>query len=252
MLNGDRLEKCKLEIYSDHYFGTITVPKEDYTTNIFARLAVPLFSSRVHIALWGNLFEYYSVSPEVNRFRRVEHDGYTCGTLAGDIYVSTDIALLYQERDYLDFVLRVALKTASGGDYYYARYYDNPGYFFDATLGRRFNLPGSGCSMKLALASGFLCWQTDNGRQNDAVMYGLRVDFNVKDFAAIAELSGYAGWEHYGDDPIVFKFDASYNWGDFGISAGYRVGFLDWPFHQFRLGVIYDFPFPLNRKKRDR
>ncbi len=249
VLNGDRLIGCKLEIYSDNYFGTTTTAKEDFTTDIFARLTVPLFSSRVNLVLWGNMFEYYSVSPAVNSYRRVESDGYTTGRLTGDIYVSTDIAMLCQEKNWLDFILRVALKTASGGDYYFARYYDNAGYFFDATLGRRFTLPGGNSSLKLAASSGFLCWQTDNGRQNDAVMYGLRVDYNLKSFTASAEWSGYVGWERYGDAPMTFKFDTSYNWGDFGVTAGYRVGLNDWPFHQVRIGATYNFSFPFNKRE---
>lgn len=251
MLNGDRLKKCKIEIYTDHYFGTITTAKEDYTANIFAKLAVPLFSSRVNLNLWGNLFEYYSVSPAVNKYRRVEGGVHTKGTLAGDIYISTDITMLCQEKNWLDMVLRVALKTASGGEFGKARYYDNAGYFFDATFGKRFFFPDNKCSMKLALASGFLCWQTDYGRQNDAVMYGVRLDFNAKAFMASAEWGGYVGWENFGDAPMVLKLNASYSLGDFDVTAGYRAGLVDWPFHQVRLGLRYHLPLFTKKNTKD-
>lgn len=246
MLNGDRLTNCRIELYTDHYFGTIATAKEDYTANIFARLAVPLFSSRVNLVLWGNLLEYYSVSPFVNNYRRVEENRHTTGLLAGDIYISTDITMLYQEKHWLDMVLRVALKTASGGEFGYARYYDNAGYFFDATLGRRFFINKNN-SIKLAVASGFLCWQTDNGRQNDAVMYGVRMDFNAKSFVASAEWGGYVGWERYGDAPMTLKLNALYSLGKFDITAGYRLGIMDWPFHQVRIGLNYHFPLSFKR-----
>ncbi len=241
MLDGSTSKEWCAELYTDHYFGTIARPTDDYTTNLFARLTIPLFSSRANLTLWGNLLEYYSTAPVVNRYRRVGYDGRTTNLLAGDIYVSTDIAVLTQEHHKVDVAIRAAVKTASGDDYEFARYYDNAGYFFDATVGRHIAFGSGRTSLKIAASAGFLCWQTDNGRQNDAVMYGLRGEFDAGPFAMSAEWGGYVGWERDGDAPMTLKLDASWSIGKVAIIAGYRVGLMDWPFHQARLGASYRF-----------
>ena len=108
------------------------------------------------------------------------------GHEAGDVYVSTDIQLLKARKFTPDITLRAAIKTASGGSFEKARYYDNPGYFFDMSVGKSLYF-GKGktfpyadatdakMELRFAGSAGFLCWQTDNGRQNDAVMYGLQM-----------------------------------------------------------------------------
>jgi hypothetical protein len=191
--------------------------------------------------LWGNLLEYYSTGPEVNRYRRINTDEHLVGSLTGDIYVSTDIMLLTQEKQAVDLALRAALKSASGGAYEYARYYDNAAYFFDVAVGRKFVFPGEKCSLKLAASTGFLCWQTDNGRQNDAVMYGIKAMLQAGRLGASIEYGGYIGWEGDGDAPMTIKANASWAIGAVDVNVGYQVGLIDWPFHQVRVGATYRF-----------
>lgn len=243
MLDGSTSDECKIELYSDSYLGKVPGCKDDFTTNIFLRVTVPLFSPRVNLVLWGNLLEYYNTGPEVNEFRRVDCDGHLTGLLTGDIYVSTDIMLLTQEQQGVDATLRAALKSASGDDYEYARYYDNAAYFFDVAVGREFVFPGEKCSLKLAASTGFLCWQTDNGRQNDAVMYGVKGSLRAGRFGASVEYGGYVGWERDGDAPMTLKANASWQIGAVGVNVGYQVGLMDWPFHQVRIGATYRFSF---------
>ena len=38
---------------------------------------------------------------------------------------------------------------------------------------------------------------------------------------------------------IPDKSDLSSRHGDFVLSIGHQVGFIDWPFHQFRFGISY-------------
>jgi hypothetical protein len=54
--------------------------------------------------------------------------------------------------------VRAVLKSASGDRYEYARYYDSPGYFFDASFGRGFTLSEKVVA-RIALSRGFLRWQ---------------------------------------------------------------------------------------------
>lgn len=242
MSDGRTSSEFKLELYADSYFGTIpSSATEDFTADIFARATLPLFSSRVNLSLWMPVQEYYSTGPEVNAYRRIGQDGHMTGWVPGDVYVSTDIMILMQEKHQIDAVIRAVLKSASGYCYHYARNYDGPGYFFDATFARSFPVGSGSTVFRTALSGGFLCWQTDNGRQNDAVMYGILASMKSGRFALEAEYGGYVGWEQCGDAPMTLKTSASWDIGDLSLRLQHQVGFVDWPFHQIRFGVEYRF-----------
>lgn len=240
MSDGSTSAQWKVEIYSDHFFGTMGESGEDYTTDIFARLTIPLFSSRVNLKIWGPLYEFFHTGPSVNSIRRLAFDGDIDYHTPGDIYVSTDFQTLVQDRHGLDMTIRTVLKSASGDRYEYARYYDSPGYFFDATFGRGFEL-SENVRTRIALSSGFLCWQTDNGRQNDAVMYGVLASLDAGAAFLKVQYGGYVGWERDGDCPMTLRADLGCNIGAFSVKAGLQKGFKDWPFNHFRIGVEYRF-----------
>ena len=239
MSDGRTSARWKAELYSDHFFGSLGERGEDYTTDIFARLTIPLFSPRANLVIWGPLYEFFHSGATVNSHRRLPYGDVDYHT-PGDIYVSTDFQTLLQEKHGLDMTVRAVLKSASGDRYEYARYYDSPGYFFDATFGRSFAL--SDCvNLRVAVSGGFLCWQTDNGRQNDAVMYGALAGLTAGAFSVKAQYGGYVGWEQDGDAPMTLRADAAWSFGDFSINAGYQYGLNDWPFHQLRIGLEFRF-----------
>ena len=240
MSDGTTSSGWKAEIYTDHFFGTQTDWRDDYTSDIYARLTIPLFSPRANLVIYGPLYEFFHSGQEVNALRRLPFDGDVDYHTPGDIYVSTDFQTLVQEQHGLDMVVRATLKSASGDRYEYARYYDSPGYFFDATFARGFLLSDS-VSLRVAMSGGFLCWQTDNGRQNDAVMYGVLASLKAGQFSLKTQYGGYVGWEQDGDAPMVFRVDASWLLGALSINAGWQTGLYDWPFHQLRFGLGYNF-----------
>ena len=240
MNDGRTSSRWKAELYSDHFFGTLGAPADDYTSDIFARLTVPLFSPRVNLVVWGQLYEFFHTGAAVNTYRRLSYQGDLDYHSSGDIYVSTEFQTLIQQKHGIDMTVRAVLKSASGDRYEYARYYDSPGYFFDATFGRGLSLM-EGLSARVALSGGFLCWQTDNGRQNDAVMYGLLASLTTGPITLRTQYGGYVGWEHDGDAPMTLRTGLSYSLGDFSINAGWQGGFVDWPFHQVRLGLEFRF-----------
>ena len=240
MSDGTTSARWKAELYSEHFFGTLGERGDDYTTDIYARLTVPLFSPRVNLVIYGPLYEFFHSGPSVHPLRRLPYKEDVDYHTPGDIYISTEIQALLQERHGLDMALRAVLKTATGDRYEYARYYDSPGYFFDAAFARSFAVSDL-ISFRVALSSGFLCWQTDNGRQNDAVMYGASACVNVGSVMLEAQYGGYVGWEQDGDAPMSMRVDAAWAIGDFSLKAGWHMGFHDWPFHQLRFGLEYRF-----------
>lgn len=243
MLDGRTSAEMRLELYGDCFLGTATGSvADDLTADVFARLTIPLFTSKVNLTVWMPIFEYFHTSAEVNALRRLPHKGDLQGFDSGDAYVSADIRILSQERRHCDMTVRAALKTASANRFAEGRCYDAPGYFFDVAVGRGFAVnEGRSGEFRVAVSTGFLCWQTDNGRQNDAVMYGAMLKYNYKRFGIDTTLGGYVGWEGEGDRPMTLKTNLSYAFGDWSLRLSHQVGFMDWPYHQIRLGVAWNF-----------
>ncbi|MBR5105501.1 MAG: hypothetical protein IKU93_03585 [Alistipes sp.] len=252
MLDGRTSSKLKLEFYGDCFLGTTTGRvADDVTGDLFVKLTLPLFTPKANLTVWMPLFEAFHTSAELNALRRLPEPYATNdlrGMDVGDVYVSTDVQILNQERHKVDMTARAALKTASANEFPKARCYDAPGYFFDVAVGRGFEFSEEN-NLRLAVSTGLLCWQTDNGRQNDAVMYGLLVAYSYKRFTIDTCFGGYAGWENDGDRPMTLKTNLSYRIGDWSVRVGHQVGFMDWPYHQIRVGATYSFDMLSKLKK---
>ena len=250
MLDGTTSSDLRVELYGDGFLCSMAGnPTDDITLDLFAKATIPLFTDRVNLVTWMPVVEWFRSGPAVNVLRRVQDpDRCISGVDSGDAYVSTDILILDERKRGCGLVLRAALKSASGNSFGTARVYDAPGYFFDVAVGRDIVKSADGKTVfRTALSAGFLCWQTGNGRQNDAVMYGALASLKTGPFKAEVNYGGYVGWEGKGDRPMTLKTKLSWSIGRCSINAMYQAGFVDWPFHQIRLGVAYDFPLNLHK-----
>ena len=250
MLDGTTSSDLKVELYGDGFLCSMTsVPTDDLTLDLFAKATIPLFTERVNLVVWMPVVEWFRSGPEVNRLRRIQDpDRWITGIDSGDAYVSTDILVMDERKRGCGMVLRAALKSASGNSFGTARMYDAPGYFFDLSVGRNIKESADGKTvLRVALTAGFLCWQTGNGRQNDAVMYGALASLKTGPFKAEVNYGGYVGWEQKGDRPMTLKTKLAWSFGRCSLNAMYQVGFIDWPFHQIRLGATYSFPLTLQK-----
>jgi len=240
MLDGRTQNHLRLELAGDGYFGY----NGDRTADIFARVSVPLFTRWANLTVWMPVYEWYD-----------QYDGKGSG--AGDAYISTDVQVLHdswfhssKSRWIPQATIRLAMKTASGGQFERRRHYDCPGYFFDFSMGKSFYF-GKGKSfpyadaenslieLRLAGSAGFLCCQTDNGRQNDAIMYGLQLLLKHEYVSLQATWAGYWGWERHGDAPMSLRARLAGHVQGFEPFVQYQWGIKDYPFHQVRLGLAY-------------
>lgn len=228
MSDGRVNDQLKVELAGDGYFGY----NGDKTADLFARVSVPLFTRWANIALWMPMYEWYS-----------QADG--TGSGAGDVYIATNIQVLHndwfkgEKAKYIpQMTVRVGVKTASGEQFQRKRHFDSPGYFFDLAIGQ--TIPIKDVNLRFAGSVGFLCWQTTEARQNDAVMYGLQAQFNHEFFSLQAEWGGYVGWERYGDAPMSIKLRAAGHIKGFEPFVQYQYGIKDYPFHQIRIGLAYN------------
>lgn len=241
MLDGRTSSDLDVELYYDSFLCTMTDDvADDVTMDAFLKVTVPLFSRRVNLVLWMPVVEQFWTTPEISAMRRLSPDAPLSGMDSGDVYVSTDICIMEQDKSGFDMALRAAIKTASANSFSTGRVYDAPGYFFDLSVGRDICRFDRGV-FRMAVSSGFLCWQTDNGRQNDAVMYGILASMKSGRLGLEAEYGGYVGWEQCGDAPMTLKTSASWDVGDLSLRLQYQVGVVDWPFHQIRFGIEYRF-----------
>lgn len=248
MLDGRVQNHLRVEIAGDGYFGF----QGDKTADVFARVFVPLFTDRVNLTIWMPIMEWYEMTPERMITCRIKDTLSNRGNGAGDAYFSADIQLLRDIKWAPDIALRAACKTASGGQYELARHYDCPGYFFDLSVGKSWmlgckkgekpkaNTKPYGVELRLAGSVGFLCWQTDNGRQNDAVMYGLQLLLKSQYVSLRTTWSGYMGWEKMGDRPMIIKGRLSGHAKGCDPYVEYQYGIKDYPFHMVRVGLAYN------------
>lgn len=221
--------KLRIELCGDYYHGTL---RKDHTSDILLRTNIPLWTDRANLSLWWVVNEWYD-------------DGVSKGSMGGDVCLSIDMQI-FKEKKLLPFwTLRAALKTASGGGFHLNRYYDSAGYFFDTYFGKNFRLGRIG--LEICGGGGFLCWQTDNGQQNDAVQYGLLVGLHAGRFHLTESFSGYAGWQstikEYGhlvhDCPMSLKTKLAYNLGKWDLLAAFQYGLKDYPYYQLQIGASY-------------
>ncbi len=242
MLDGTTLSNLKIELSSDYFAGH----RSDKTYDIAFKCTSPLFSDRVNLTLWlSAISEWYLMSDESHEHSRLSDDIEKRGQEFGDAYISTDIHLMKQSRCRPDISLRVALKTALGYGFFKARYYDGPGYFFDTSIAKSLHFDNRYFSeLRFVASGGFLCWQTDNGRQNDAVMYGLQLKLSGEHYTLSQSFGGYSGWEKEGDCPMSLKSELRINCGRFEPLLFFQYGLRDYPYTQLKIGVAYTFSRP--------
>ena len=233
MSDGQLGTACTVELAGDYFQGHLADGK-DLTYDAFIRIHLPLWSERAALTVWMPVVEFWQTDATVDAARHILSDrSKDPGHDSGDVYISLDIQLVSEGDLKPSVLLRSVLKTASGNNFGYARYYDAPGYFFDLTAGKSFG------PVRLTATTGFLCWQTDNGRQNDAVQYGLGAFLTLGELRASAEWGGYTGWERHGDSPKTLKSRLSYRLGQYEPFVFIQHGLHDWPFTQLRAGVVY-------------
>ena len=215
---------------------------QDAMQDLFVRVSIPLWTPRATLELWAPIAEWWDFSPAVAQARRLAPEHHR-GHDMGDVYVCTSLHLL-EGRDNAwrpDILARAVLKSASGGYFGEAVNYDCPGYFFDVTVGEGFRSDGFLRECRLALLTGFLCWQTDNGRQNDAVQCGFLASLDTEWFTLGAELGAYIGWERDGDQPVRARLRLDIHpWeGSLHPFVQSCIGLHDYPFTQIRAGLAW-------------
>lgn len=225
-----------LKLAGDYYFGF-----GDKTGSVTLSAEIPLLPECVSLKVWGNALEYYHVTQEVYD-RRSMQSGKLYGSANGDFYIQTRMRILKERENAPAIVLNSALKSASGTDFSERRYFDTPGYYFDLEVGKSIHLNNKIIAeVRGVIDFGFLCWETTNSVQNDAPMYGGKIVLSNQWINLENTLSGYYGWIHNGDAPLVYCAKAIFKRPHMKIFAQYQYGINDFPYHHLQLGVAVSF-----------
>jgi len=235
--------KTTLSLMVDNYFGF-----GDNTKNVYAKIEIPLIPERVAFKVWSSGLEFYTLTPEVSCARVCKNE--TDSTTAIEkIKVQTRMLLLKETKHLPCMILNVTLRTASGTNFPQRRYFETPGYYFDAEIGKSFQTGVKFINeFRMVADLGFICWETTNSTQDDAPIYGAKIIVGNPHWNIENSLSGYHGWMHnssstpdYGDAPLVYSAKLSILSKKITYFSRYQFGINDFPYHQIRLGISYTF-----------
>lgn len=215
-----------------HYTG-------DKTKDLFARAMIPVVKEKAAIEISAVVVEKYKLTPET-RDERMAAETESPNKYNGDIVVSTFFQLL-KKPEWVDLMVSLNLKTASGGRLADARFTDAATYWFDLTAGRSlYNNPESKVSFSVQGLFGFYCWMTNDRvhRQNDAFHYAIGFTGKVKNFTLQTDFSGLHGYENNGDRPMILRNNLTYEYKKNGLSFRYNHGMKDRLYETYSLGYI--------------
>ncbi len=230
---GFLTNKTEIEFTASSHFHT-----GDPTQDISARLFVPFAQGKIAVELWGVILERFAFSEQIRneRFARIENGK---GHSIGDFNFSTLIQLS-KDRKFPNTLLRMAARTASGGQFQGARYSDSPGYFFDLSFSKDFGNAETGIFRPFGLG-GFYSWQTNDelNLQNDALMYAIGADLVKNDWTFSGSFSGYSGYKHERDKPAQFNLELRKDWSWKALRFQYLHGLRHWEYKTVKCSFIW-------------
>lgn len=220
----------------DFHFST-----GDNTQDLFLKLRYPFLNGRVAIEFFGVPIEHFEMDT-ITRDERVVRDYYAKGYAAGDLYIGTMIQLLRDHGKWPDLLLGISLRTASGGNLGNARFTDAPGYYFDLSMGKSFNL-STHFKIRPYAMIGFYVWQTnrDDWRQNDSFLYGLGLSAYSDKWEFSTKWGGYKGYIGNGDAPSVIRANMLYRISKMQLKFAFQQGLTDFEYSSIRLGTVFSF-----------
>ncbi|MEX0981593.1 MAG: hypothetical protein WD577_01170 [Bacteroidales bacterium] len=217
--------------------------KGDQTANLYLSYNFPLFSDRASMQVSYRPVEIYrtdTITRDLRSSRELEPEGYSFG----DIYVTTCVQLIRDHDRLPDLMISANIKTASGTNLDGARHTDTPGYWFDATLGKRINTMGNKIQYhQLYGKAGFYSYQTytKNRYQNDAFLYGAGILTAFRKINIQHQLTGFAGYFNNGDRPLAYRFIIeNRTTGKTGYRLMYQQGLHDLNYSTVRCTISFN------------
>lgn len=213
----------------------------DQTQSLSTQFTYVFIPGRLAISGSGVFVEHYKTTTAVRDIRASLVESAEETVWIGDYYLSTQVALLRESGWMPDASLSIILKTASSETSAGARFFDTPGYMFDFAVGKTISSRSAFLdSCRVAANVGFLCYQLNSRRQNDAPLYGALCRLYHGRFSLEAGMGGYEGWIN-GSRPLVFRSKLSWMMRSNELFIGYQHAFRDYPFRRIQAGFAVNF-----------
>ncbi|MCF8379833.1 MAG: hypothetical protein K9H49_09665 [Bacteroidales bacterium] len=238
-------------VFSDEFEleggGFFHYSKGDKTGNSFFVLNLPVAPGIAGIKINYVPFEAYStdtITRDLRKARKYEPEGHSFG----DFYITTYIQVIKDKPNFPDVLVSLNLKTASGTNLENARHSDSPGYYFDLSLGKSFDLEkGKIKSLRPYFMGGFYSYQTywTDHSQNDAVLFGGGVEIELNKTKFNTGIGGYYGYFNMGDRPVVYRFEIKSNRDEaLNYKILFQKGIHDFGFTSVGFSAVYRFNRP--------
>ena len=241
-IKGRIITEDRLWLRADGHWDT-----GDQTYNLFARWEVSV-SDRVSFRVSMVPVEYYQTD-EATRDRMSSRDEDSRGLSVGDLYIGTDIQIVRDHANWPDLALSVNLKTASGNNFFAARFTDTPGYSFDLSAGDQL-IDGEQFQLRWFANAGLYVWQTNREDyfQNDAFLYAGGLIFHWDKLQISPSLAGYYGYIGEGDRPVLARVETELQASDhWTYTLLLQQGLNDYPYFSSGVGLRYRFSGSLLR-----
>lgn len=211
----------------------------DQTKDLFGRVYLPFVKGRAAVEVSFVYKEDYKMTPET----RDERHAYALESpisYNGDVVISA-LFQAWKSEKWVDLLVSINLKTASGGRLVDARFTDAASYWMDLTVGRDLiKANHKNISLRMMAMGGFYCWMTNDvaHRQNDAISFGVGLTATYRNFTLSTDLSGFHGYEKAGDSPLILRNVLNYEYKKNILSARYHHGMRDRLYETYGLAYI--------------
>ncbi len=215
----------------------------DNTSDIYLRASVP-FGKKAMVEVSGVVREYYRTSDDIRLERHAANNTPANGDPCyGDVTFITTFQLLESEK-WLDATFSLGLKTAGGNMLVDARYTDAASYWINVNAGKDIvRSENKDRYLRIVGMGGFYCYMTNSKvhRQNDAWMAGGGLKSRLRNVCWDADLRGFAGYWHEGDQPLLFHTRLQYNYKHHSFYFRYQYGVHDYLYRTYSGGYIFSF-----------
>lgn len=245
-------DESKLELGA-HYHQM----EGDKAINSYVNWKWNIAPGRAIVELWAQPTETFHMTNDVRDFRQIAAEDEGWSTEAGDLWISTYIQVLKEQKYLPDAVINYTCKTTTGGNHN-GRYTDaNLNYFYLA-LGKNFIFKSKIIDeARIAGFLGFYVWQTNKVEmaQDEGPVAEIGLQLRKGNYSWYNEFGGYSGYDAYEylnriygegtvkgyNDPLIFRTRLEKAGNRFNYTLEYQFGFKDFNYQTFRLGVIYHF-----------
>jgi hypothetical protein len=212
---------------------------------------------RAAIEIWGQPTETFRLSDKLRDERQIYYDDTGWITQAGDLFISTYVQLIDEQKYLPAFSLNYTLKTTTGSNMH-GRYTDATMNYFYLAAGKSFYFKkGVLDEIRVAGLFGFYVWQTNKTEmaQDEGPVFEGGIQFRKKSISLYFEFGGYSGYDAYNyslnkvahlnvkgyNDPLIMRARFEKTGKHFDFTVEYQAGFRDYPYYTFKVGTIYRF-----------